>query len=161
MSADRFKAHVLVLPEDDANRQLARGFLLEIDASVSRSIQVLPVSGGWLNVLNDFDSNHVADMDRRPNRYMVLLIDFDDKAERLTYAMDRVPERLRDRVFIIGALSEPEKLKPTLGDYETIGRKLANDCRDGTGKTWGHDLLRNNANEISRLRQHVRPILFP
>jgi hypothetical protein len=46
MSADRFKAHVLVLPEDDANRQLARGFLLELDTFVSRSIRVLPVSGG-------------------------------------------------------------------------------------------------------------------
>ena len=115
MSADRFRAHILVLPEDDANRQLARGLLLEIDTSVSRSILVLPVSGGWLNVLNDFESNHIADMDRRPNRYMVLLIDFDDRPERLNYAMDRVPERLRDRVFIIGALSEPENLKPTLG----------------------------------------------
>jgi hypothetical protein len=92
---------------------------------------------------------------------MVLLIGFDDRAERLNYAMDRVPERLRDRVFIVGALSEPEKLKPSLGDYETIGRNLAHDCRGGTDSTWGHDLLKNSAGEISRLRQHVRPILFP
>jgi hypothetical protein len=67
---------------------------------------------------------------------------------------------LRDRVFILGARSEPEALKPDLGSYETIGRALAKDCHEGTDATWGHDLLLHNAIEIDRLRQHVRPILF-
>lgn len=122
---------------------------------------MLQSSGGWLKVLEEFESTHVAEMIRRPNRHMVLLIDFDDAAGRLNYAMDRVPEPLRDRLFILGVLSEPEKLPTNLGSPETIGRGLAKDCRDGTDITWGRDLLRHNASEVTRLREHVRSILFP
>lgn len=160
MSGNRFQPHVQVLPEDDANSDLANGFLLELDPRVSRLLQVLPVSGGWRNVLNDFEANHVADMDRYAKCYMVLLIDFDDEEQRLTEAKGKIPERLRDRVFILGVLSEPEKLPASLGSPETIGKAMAKDCRDGTDEIWGQPLLRNNASEISRLRQHVRPILF-
>lgn len=44
---NRFKPHLLVLPEDDANRQIAVGFLLE-PALRLRSIQILPPARGWL-----------------------------------------------------------------------------------------------------------------
>jgi hypothetical protein len=37
---------------------------------------------------------------------------------------------------------------------------MAQDCRDETGTIWGHELLRHNAGELARLRDHVRPILF-
>jgi hypothetical protein len=57
-------------------------------------------------------------------------------------------------------ITEPEELKATLGSYETIGMALAQDCREGTD-TWGHALLKHNTAEIERLREHVRPILFP
>jgi hypothetical protein len=161
MSASKFQPHVLVLPEDDANSDLANGFLLELDAPVSRQLQVLPASGGWRNVLNDFESNYVSDMDRYADRRMVLLIDFDGREDRLNEVKRRIPGRLSERVFILGAMSEPEALRAAgLGTYEVIGRAMAKDCREGTDTTWGHDLLRNNAGEIGRLRQHVRPILF-
>ena len=45
MSVNRHKPHLLVLPEDDANRQLARGFELELS---TRQFQVLQPAGGWL-----------------------------------------------------------------------------------------------------------------
>lgn len=161
MSVNRYQPHILVLPEDDANGQLATGFVLNLDPSVSTKIQVLPEAGGWAEVLRRFESDHVAGMDRYSGRYMVLLIDFDDRLERLNHAKDRIPERLRGRVFILGALREPEGLRSAgLGSYESIGRAIAKDCRDGTDMVWGHDLLLNNASEVSRLRQHVRPILF-
>jgi hypothetical protein len=149
----------MVLPEDDANRQLARGFLL--DQSVSaRRIQVLPVAGGWRSVLDAFESEHIREMDRYPKRFMVLLIDFDRHEERLTYAKSHIPGNLIDRVFVLGVWTEPEKLRADLGSYETIGRAMAQDCREETDTTWGHDLLRHNAGEIGRLRERVRPFLF-
>jgi hypothetical protein len=40
MSVNRYQPHVLVLPEDDANRQMANGFLLDQYLS-TRKIQVL------------------------------------------------------------------------------------------------------------------------
>lgn len=46
MSINKYKAHLLVLPEDDANRQMANGFILDPNLN-ERVIQVLPPVGGW------------------------------------------------------------------------------------------------------------------
>jgi hypothetical protein len=160
MSVNRHLPHVLVLPEDDANRQLANGFQLQVHSARQRQIYVLPVAGGWRHVLEQFISDHVVYMDHYPNRFMVLLIDFDNNDERLNDAKNRIPQRLRERVFILGAWSEPENLKGGLGTYEEIGSSMAQDCREETDTMWGHDLLRHNAGELARLRDQVRPILF-
>jgi len=91
---------------------------------------------------------------------MVLLIDFDGEGTRLSDAQACIPPALKNRVFIIGALTRPEGLRAQLGPYETIGLALARDCRENTNVTWGSDLLRHNETELRRLRQHVLPILF-
>ncbi|HLK09316.1 MAG TPA: hypothetical protein VKV30_15275 [Candidatus Angelobacter sp.] len=161
MSVNKDRPHLLVLPEDKANRQLANGFWLELDPTRQRQMQVLSVAGGWNEVLNLFGSVHIAEMDRCPTRFMVLLIDFDGHEERLERARDRIPQHLTERVFVLGALIEPEALKPHLGSYEEIGSRLAADCRDDSYDTWGHALLQHNAIELARLREHVRRILFP
>jgi hypothetical protein len=161
MSVNKDLPHVMVLPEDDANRQLANGFWQEVDWNRQRPMQVLAEAGGWNEVLALFRSEHVSYMDRWPSRFMVLLIDFDSKEDRLNNAKAAIPERLADRVFVLGAWSEPEALRADLGPYEKIGSDMAKDCRDGTDTTWGHRLLRHNAGELDRLRQHVGPILFP
>ena len=161
MSVNRHQPHVLVLPEDDANSRLANGFLLDPHLS-ARTIQVLGEAGGWNRVLERFLSDHLGGMERYIDRFMVLLIDFDGKEERLQYVRAKVPGHLQERVFVLGSLSEPEALRRAIpGSYEEIGLALAQDCREGTDTTWGHDLLRHNASELDRLREHVRPILFP
>lgn len=53
---------------------------------------------------------------------------------------------------MLGVLDEPEPLKTQLGSFETIGRKLANDCSEGTTEMWGHSHLKHNAAELERLR---------
>ena len=161
MSPNEDRPHVLVLPEDDANRQLANGFHLRVDWDCNRQMQVLRSAGGWHKVLDVFKAKHVSDMKRCTKRFMVLLIDFDKKTSRLDEAKAAIPEYLADRVFILGVWSEPEKLPADLGSYESLGAKLASDCREETDATWQHTLLRHNAGELDRLRQHVRPILFP
>ena len=161
MSCNKFQPHILVLPEDDANRQIANGFIMEPSLNV-RNIQVLPEVGGWIEVLHHFNSDHVRDMDRYSTRFMVLIIDFDGHAERLEDAKKRIPGHLADRVFIVGALNDPEDLKRAgLGTPEKIGAALARDCQEGTEQTWGHQLLQHNAGELARLRESIRPILFP
>src|SRR5580704_8616679 len=99
MSVNKHRPHVFVLPEDDANRQMAKGFELGLDPSIMRSIQVLEAAGGWEAVLNRFASDHVADMEKYPGRHMVLLIDFDGKTDRLSYATGKILGHLRERVF--------------------------------------------------------------
>lgn len=161
MSVDRYNPHILILPEDDANRQLANGFLLEVDYERQRRMQVLNVAGGWRNVIGSFCADHIAEMDRLTNRLMVLLIDFDGKTERLETVKEAIPNHLVGRVFVLGFWGEPEDLKAALGrPYETIGSALATDCRDETNANWGHHLLRHNAAELERLLKQVRPILF-
>lgn len=161
MSANKHVPHVLVLPEDDADRQLAIGFRLELDSSRQRQMQVDPVGHGWLAVLELFVSDHIPAMARYPNRCIVLLIDFDGRRERLEDAKAKIPHHLTERVFVLGTLSEPEALRSAgLGTYETIGSTMARDCREETDTIWDHDLLRHNASELARLRERVRPILF-
>jgi hypothetical protein len=89
------------------------------------------------------------------------LFRFDDDLDRIKEMKAAIPEHLTERVFILGALKEPEALRSAgLGSLEKIGLSLAKDCREGTETTWRHDLLRHNADELVRLHQHVRPILF-
>jgi hypothetical protein len=157
---NKHRPHVLVLPEDDADRQLANGFVLHHSVR-TRNIQVLEEVGGWSEVLARFNSDHVAGMDGYPNRFMILLIDFDGREDRLNAAQAAIPVHLSGRVFVLGVLSEPEALrKAGLGSYETIGKAMAEDCRGGTDTTWGHALLRHNKGELDRLRPLVCPILF-
>ena len=115
MSVNKYQPHVFVLPEDDANRQLANGFLLDLSLS-TKKIQVLPEVGGWAQVLERFQSDHIPGMDRYPERYMVLLIDFDNRPDRLDHARAAIPGHLTERVFILGVLSEPEALRRTLSN---------------------------------------------
>jgi hypothetical protein len=161
MSVNKYLPHVLVLPEDDANMQLANGFHLHVPLDRQRQMQVLQGAGGWREVLNLFESEHAIEMERCHTRFMVLLIDMDNIADRLDKAKARIPPRLIDRVFVLGTFTEPEGLKADLGAYETIGLALAKDCQEGTDMTWRHELLQHNAVELERLYEQVRPILFP
>jgi hypothetical protein len=161
MSVNRKRPHVLVLPEDDANRQIALGFQLELDWPVQRRIQVLRPAGGWSRVLDAFEADHIGGMDRNGNRFLVLVIDFDEDVSRLAHAKGKIPRRMADRVFVLGVLSKPEKLKSVgLGAYEEIGSRMARDCREASDTVWSHELLAHNADELQRLRECVRPILF-
>ena len=138
MSVNRYLPHVLVLPEDDADRQLANGFLLNQDL-LPRTIQVLEEAGGWNEVVKRFLTDHVAEMARYPKRSMILVIDFDGDLGRLNHVKNSIPDQLTDRVYVIGALNEPEDLRrAALGSYENIGLALAKDCRTGTNTVWGH-----------------------
>jgi hypothetical protein len=125
-------------------------------------MQVLPSAGGWHKVLECFEADHAEGMRENAKRFMVLVIDFDEQETRLEEAKARIPDELADRVFILGSLSEPELLRKDMRKpYETIGLEMAKDCQDDTEEVWGHELLRHNATELARLREHVRPILFP
>lgn len=160
MGVNKELPHVFVLPEDDANRQLAEAFHQYVDWRQYRQMQVLVEAGGWRVVMDLFKSEHITEMDRNAKRLMVLLIDFDGHLDRLDFVKSNIPVRMADRVFVLGAFRKPEALKPTLGSYETIGMSLAKDCREETDTTWNHPLLQHNASELARLREHVRPILF-
>lgn len=158
---NRSVPHLHVLPEDQANVELANGFRLNVPWLKQRQMRVLPPARGWMRVLELFRDVHVTELSRNPNRLMVLLIDFDHDLGRLDYARSFIPPHLADRVFVVGSLRNPEHLRRELGwKFEDIGGALANDCRDGTSNTWEHPQLRINGPEIARLRAPISQILF-
>ena len=161
MACDNYKPHVHVLPEDDANKDIANGFRLGIDFAKSRQLQILPVAGGWGNVLNEFEEDRVREMRSNNRRHMVLLIDFDGRLERSDEAKESIPNDLQGRVYILGTLTNPEEAKKKIGcSYEKIGLELAKDCSKGTENVWGHKCLQHNREELDRLRKDLRSIFF-
>lgn len=159
MTTNKYCPHVLVLVEDDANRQNANGFYLEI--THTRRLQIMPELGGWSNVIEAFLKDYVKSLGNFPHRRVVLLIDFDGDLDRRRPIMLKIPTEFHNRVFLIGTQSEPEELRREgLGNFENIGKKLAYDCRNDIYETWAHSLLSHNENEILRLRTQIRNILF-
>jgi hypothetical protein len=160
MSVNKHKPHILVLPEDDANRQIANGFILDLNLN-SRAIQVLPEARGWKDVVDKLTNDYASTMRQYPHRMIALLIDFDEDKDRLIYVKQQIPDILKNRVFVIGVLSEPERLSRDINkSFEKIGEALAKDCSDNTNELWGHDLLKHNKTELERMISSVKPFLF-
>lgn len=161
MSVNSYLPHLLVLPEDDANREMANGFLLDTRVN-DRRIQVFPVSGGWLKVIENFLKNHVKDMHNFPERRVALLLDFDDDmVNRSAYVRSQIPPAIGNRVFVLGVESEPERLKAACNKgFEPIGEALAAECAEDETVLWSHALLQHNAAELARLTADVKPFLF-
>lgn len=88
MSVNRRRPHLFILPEDDANRQLANGFLLEAAAAQMR---VLHEAGGWNAVVENFVANHIADLRRYAQRCLVLLLDCDNNPARRDDIVRKIP----------------------------------------------------------------------
>ena len=158
MSVNKHKPHILVLPEDDANRQIANGFIRNLD---SRAIQVVPIADGWTKAVEQFTNDYVPGMRKFPQRMIVLLIDFDERENRLSYVESQIPDDLKERVFILGVLSNPESLRRDIKkNFEKIGEVLAKDCADNKYELWGHDLLKHNKTVLDRMILSVKPYLF-
>ncbi|MEG4912722.1 hypothetical protein [Microcoleus sp. B7-D4] len=160
MTVNREKEHLLVLPEDDANRQIVIGFIndLNVDNSV---IQVVPIADGWKKAVEQLTNDYEPGMRKYLKRRIVLIIDFDKNENRFSYVDRHIPEDLKERVFVLGVQSNPEKLKSDIKkSFEEIGKALAQDCSDNTYKLWGHELLTHNKTELERMASSVKPFLF-
>jgi hypothetical protein len=177
MSANRYRPHVVVLAEDDANRQLVNGFSLALSHQ-SRQMEIpsgfrsgrdraaRPIQG-WTRVFDVFFESYIARLSSNSLMNVVLLIDFDgDFQSRWHHFCQRltdlnVSDDVRSRVFLLGIAVEPEDFKRETGQtFEQIGLALAEECRTGTWELWNHAMLRHNTPERERLAAAVRPILF-
>ena len=159
--SNNYRPHIHVLAEDDHNRQIAIGFLLELNVN-NRAVKVLPLAGGWKKAVDEFTQEHESEMRQFPQRTMFFLMDFDNNYEsRLSYVENRIPEYLKARVFVLGVLSEPRNLKTDIKkSYEKIGEALAKDCPDKTNELWEHNLLKHNKAELDRIPSSVKSLLF-
>lgn len=161
MSVNKYKPHVFVIPEDDADRQIADGFVLHAQVD-TRQVQVVEPAGGWVKVLETFQEEYLRLLRQNQNAHVVMLIDFDEQLDRRTYFNSAIPDEIRNRVFIVGTQSNPEVLKQTssIHSFEGIGRALADDCDKNEPGLWNNIQLIHNADERLRLVDVVKPFLF-
>jgi hypothetical protein len=159
---NKYAPHVYVIPEDDRDRQIADGFVLHHNVD-TRRVQVMPLAGGWSNVLKTFQDEYIQTLRNYAQAHVVMVIDFDGHIdERRAQFENAIPDDIKNRVFVIGTSHNPEALKQALQiTFENIGRELANDCDNGTAVYWNHTQLLHNDAERQRLVQLVRPFLFP
>ena len=155
MSVNRNKPHVVIIPEDDENRQIVNGFVNHAGISLNQ-IRVKQPAGGWIKAVEQAGQEL-----KEANARAVAVIDFDDNDRRYEDAIERIPEGLRDRVAIVGCRKEPVDLRRAkLGSLEEIGGQLAEGRYSGSPTIWEHELLSHNAGEIGRVRQTLCPLLF-
>jgi hypothetical protein len=161
LTMNKYASHVYVIPEDDADRQLAGGFVNHHKVD-DRRIQVMPLAGGWRNVLTTFLDEYIHTLRNYPQAHVVMVIDFDGHTdERRAEFEQAIPGDLKARVFVVGSKDKPETLKKALKiSFEEIGKYLADDCDTGTWKYWAHEQLQHNDAERQRLVQIVKPFLF-
>lgn len=163
MSIKKYTEYLVVLPEDDANRQIAIGFFKDSNLIKENAFTIRGNAKGWKKALDKFNTTYVPKMKRQEysELMVVLLIDFDRDENRLSYVKNQIPEELKDRVFVLGVFSEPENLRSEIKrSFENIGETLAKDCADDTNELWGHDLLKHNKTELDRMVLAVKPFLF-
>ena len=165
MNINRYKPHLIVLPEDRADEEIANGFILPLHIN-DRAIKVDKPAGGWLDVVQKFKTELVPEMQKYTACLAVMLIDFDcyegrSYKDRLYQVTNEIPDELKNRVFVLGVLTEPEKLKTkSRKNFEKIGETLAEGCPDKKNELWMDELLIHNEDELSRIMLSVKPFLF-
>ncbi len=161
MSINKYKSHLYVIPEDDAERQIADGFVLH-DRVDTRQVQVVGPPGGWPKVLDTFRNEYLLQLRQNVHTHVVMLIDYDTKGNaRQEVFIDAIPEEFRRRVFVVGPSQAPEHLRrATKQSYEQIGMSLANDCDGNQTAIWGHEQLKHNDDQRKLLLEIVKPFLF-
>jgi len=161
MSVNKHKPHLFILPEDDANSQLAIGFVDHNNVQYNR-VQIRTPAGGWIKVLEKFAADYAPRMRECPERMMVLLIDSDNDRDRLERIREQeIIKEFPDRVFVLGVQPEPEKLRTKIGkSFAEIGSNLATGCPNSRNKLWSDELLQHNAAELDRMIPLVKSFLF-
>ncbi len=157
---NKYQDHLWIVPEDDADRQLAIGFV-QHPAIRLGAVQVLPVAGGW-RVARGLLARMVPELQKFARRRVLLLVDFDEDPTRRAEMLRDVPDELHARVFVLGVWSNPERLKADLGGrrLEYLGEDLADACVGQVDGLWAHALLAHNRDEVERLRREVGSFLM-
>jgi hypothetical protein len=158
---NKYVAHVYVILEDDADRQIAVGFVGHHHVKHPR-IQVMPVAGGWTHVLSTIRDEYIQKLRSNFKAHVVMLIDFDGAVEDRRKAFEtEISLEIQPRVFVVGSKHTPESLRSAFNkSFERIGESLADDCVAGTSAFWEHEQLIHNNVERERLIQAVGPFLL-
>ena len=160
MAVNVYKPHLYVIPEDDADRQFADGF--ELDYRLKpRAMQVMPTAGGWMKVVEKILDDYVPKVRRNRHTHVIGIIDCDEHPKRIEEQLERIPEDVRDRIFLLGTLEDPQAFKRSVNQsFEKIGIDLADECFRKQFELWRHAHFSHLYDEIDRAAGTLHSILF-
>jgi hypothetical protein len=143
MAVNKYLPHIYIIPEDDANREIAVGFELHHQI-IGNALQITPVAGGWSKVCDKINEVYVPKLRSSRYAHVVGLIDSDNKTDRIAELKSSFPSDVVDRIFLLGCLSEPERLRTESGlNLERIGKALATECADENYELWHSSQLQH------------------
>lgn len=159
-AVNKFKPHLFIVPEDEADERIANGFQLHLE--VAGEVQIMPAAGGWKKVINTILVEYVPILKSNGNAHVIGIIDCDNDSERIAKQLATFPADLRERIFVIGANANPEVFKNAVKmKFEQIGEKLAAECFSDQFELWNHEMLSYAAGEVVRAKNTLRTFLFP
>ena len=152
MSVNREKWHLLIKPEDDANRQIANGFVESLELQAQSKIQLLPPAGGYLKALGFIQD---AQLERFRHRRVLILIDFDKSVELRQRIVEKYAS-VSSRIFVVGAKPEAENLRREMKcHFDECGEQIASDCVSRKCAIWKLKPLDHNEDMLERLCPEV------
>jgi hypothetical protein len=160
MSPNLYQKHLLVIPEDKANQDIVNGFLLRVESN-ARQLQVLGLANGWIKGKDKLLDLCRDRLKENRNAHALLLVDYDKVPARGSNIRSLISDDIKDRVFVIGVWTEPEELKSANQNYEQIGGRIADGCKDNNSDFWQHELLLHNLDEVKRLSEAFHDLFFP
>ncbi len=159
MGLNKHKPGLYVIPEDDADRQIANGFLE--DFRVQNAFQVMPPAQGREKVLSQIIEVYVPILQKYKQLKVIGVLDFDGRKDRYEQKLQEIPNGVRERVFLLGTLNNPEKLKASAGlHFESLGEKLAQECCDANFELWNNEQLVFLKDEVLRAKEELWTVLF-
>ena len=165
MAVNNYDRHLLIIPEDDAYRDIANGFVGHF-AVADKKIRVEKPAGGWLKLRQSFTQDHEKGLRQYPKRHVLMLLDLDGSPNRAQEFTNAISKDIRERVFLLCCRNEAENVKKELGygHFEPIGQQMAQSCydnaRDAPESPWTCGQLRQNEGELRRLAEAVCSFLF-
>lgn len=150
MTANAYKWHLKILPEDDKWRQIAAGFHRELPQHLQRKVDICHVARGWCKGLELIETFKLDDI---PDRHLLLLIDFDKREKERQIIIDDALQN-HPRVFVLGSTREAEDLIASLGRGGGIacGKRFFSVDMQCSDALWQPPMLDNQRNKTTLLR---------
>jgi len=164
VSLNNFKPHMLLVPEDEALMNMAIGF-----AKTAGTGQIRPErqAGGRDELLEQFCREEIPKLRRFPERFLILLTDFDNGGGNQQKLKEAIPADLIERVCILGPWTNAEVLRAELRELhlltpnskERVGEVLAESCLGDDLTHWEVEQLKHLRDEVVRVQPRIHRIV--
>lgn len=170
---NKYQPNLQILCEDKINRDIANGFILGLHnhhfMNPSPIESYAELAGGWTKAVDNLSNFWIDNLRNNLNLFLLILIDSDRDPNRISQIISKIPNDLKERIFVMGCFNEPEILKQQSHiaikqmdkkakiSNENVGKVLFQHCKDNPeNNLWYSDELKHNLTEIERLKENTK-----